>query len=160
MPRALWYVLVTAFLLSPIEPAFAQDEGVFGYWKTIDDETGKPQAVIRLWEYQGKLVGRIVKLFPKPGEEANPVCDECSGSLHNKPVIGMTFLWGFVRDQGNDRKWTNGEIVDPDSGDQYHCQLELTDGGKKLEVFGYIRLLVKVGRTEVWLRASPEDLQS
>ena len=70
----------------------------------------------------------------------------------------ILFLWGFVPDQDNHRKWVDGKIVDPDNGEQYNCQMELVDGGRKLEVFGYIDLLIKIGRTEVWQRASKKDL--
>jgi uncharacterized protein (DUF2147 family) len=160
MQRVIWFLVVAAISLLPIRPAFAQNNGIFGYWKAIDSETGQPQTIIRLWEYQGKLIGSIVKVFPQPGKKNNPVCDECRGPLHNKPIIGLNFLWGFVRDGGDDRKWVNGNILDPRDGERYHCQLELADGGNKLNVFGYVRLLFKIGRTEVWLRASPEEVRS
>jgi uncharacterized protein (DUF2147 family) len=158
MYRIVWSLLVVAFLSLPVRSALAQNQGIFGYWKTFDADTGKPSSIVQLWESKGKLVGRIVKIYPEPGEAKNPVCDECEGRLHNVPLIGMNFLWGFVRDEGSDRKWVNGEIVDPDNGEQYHCQMELVDGGRKLEVFGYINLIIKVGRTEVWKRASQKDL--
>lgn len=154
----LWPVLVAFTLLLPAGSVFAQNTGVLGYWKTVDDKTGKVRSIVKISQQQGKLVGRVLRVFPEPNEDANPKCKECAGSLHNKPVIGMTFLWGFVRDEGNDRKWVDGEIVDPKNGKQYHCQLELADGGKKLEVFGYIRVVVKIGRTQVWLRASERDV--
>jgi uncharacterized protein (DUF2147 family) len=158
MKIRFWPVLVFFTLILPVQSVFAQNTGVPGYWKTVDDKTGKVMSIVKIWEQQGKLIGRVVKLFRAPNEDQNPKCDDCTGSLYNKPVIGMTFLWGFVRDHGNDRKWVDGSIVDPDNGKQYRCQLELTDGGKKLEVFGYIRLVVKIGRTQVWLRASERDL--
>jgi uncharacterized protein (DUF2147 family) len=158
MQRVIWFLVVAAISLLPIGPAFAQNKGVFGYWKSINGETGKPQTIIRLWEYRGKLVGTIVKIFPKPGDNANPVCNECRGTQRNKPIIGLSFLWGFVRDEGDDQKWVNGNILDPRDGQQYHCQLELADGGNKLNIFGYVRLLFKIGKTDVWLRATPSEV--
>jgi uncharacterized protein (DUF2147 family) len=158
MKRLTRPALIALFLLLPVRSAFAENVGVPGYWKTYDDKTGKLTSIVRIWEQNGKLVGRVVKLFPQPDEDPNPKCDKCSGPLRDKPVLGMVFLWGFVRDNGSNHKWVNGAIVDPDDGSQYHCQLELTDGGKRLEVFGYIRVLFKIGRTQVWLRASQRDL--
>jgi uncharacterized protein (DUF2147 family) len=158
MQRVLCLLVFGATLLLPMRTAFAQNHSIFGYWKSINSDTGKPQTIIRLWEYRGKLVGSIVKIFPQPGDDKNPVCSECRGAQHNKPIVGLNFLWGFVRDGENGRKWVNGNILDPRDGENYHCQLEVVEGGNKLNVFGYIQLLVKIGRTDVWLRASPSEV--
>jgi uncharacterized protein (DUF2147 family) len=154
MCRGIWSFIVALLLLSPVQLTLAQKAGVPGYWKTVDDKTGELKSIVRLWEEGGKLRGRVVKVYKDP----NRICDKCSGRLHNRPYIGLDFLWGFVRDKDDPNKWVDGEIVDPKDGSQYHCQLELTDGGKKLEVFGFIRVLFKIGRTQVWLRASPSDV--
>jgi uncharacterized protein (DUF2147 family) len=153
MSRLAWSVLFALLLLSPVRAAFAQNTGVPGFWKTFYDD-GKPKSIVKLWEEGGKLRGRVVKVYVQPER----ICDKCEGSLHNKPMVGLSFLWGFVRDTDNPNKWVDGEIVDPKDGKQYHCQMELTEGGKKLEVFGYIRMLIKVGKTQVWVRAAQSDL--
>ncbi len=56
-------------------------------------------------------------------------------------------------------EWKDGSILDPKNGKTYHCQLKVTDQGKKLKVFGYIRIIFKIGRTQVWLKATPEDME-
>ncbi|MEL6845841.1 MAG: DUF2147 domain-containing protein, partial [Bacteroidota bacterium] len=48
-----------------------------GKWKTIDDETNKPKSIVEIYERNGKLYGKVVKLFREPGEEQDPKCDEC-----------------------------------------------------------------------------------
>jgi hypothetical protein len=103
----LCFLVIAAILLLPVQSAFAFDKGILGYWKATDAD-GKPQSVFKLWEYQGKLIGRIVKLFPKPDENRNPICTGCTGAQHNKPHLGLIFLWGFVPDPDNDKKWTDG----------------------------------------------------
>jgi uncharacterized protein (DUF2147 family) len=153
-------LLVPACILAlSTQTALADDKSVFGYWKSIDSETGKPQSIFRLWEYEGKLVGRIVKLLPKPGEKPQTICSECTGRQHNKPVVDLIFFWGFVRDQGSDRKWVDGTVLNPRDGKSYHCEAELSEDGKTLHVFGYIRFLIKIGGTDVWQRPTPEELQ-
>jgi uncharacterized protein (DUF2147 family) len=160
MKRLLWSFVFIFVVMSWVPSVFAQKGGISGYWKTVDDKTGKVTSIVRIWEYEGKLVGRIVKLYLDPDEDQNPKCDKCSGSLRNKPVSGMIFLWGFVPDNSSKDKWVDGSIVDPNDGGQYHCQLELIDNGKKLEVFGYIRMLFKIGRSQVWLRTSDREVAS
>jgi hypothetical protein len=50
-----------AALISP--SILAQDASPVGLWKTIDDHTGKPKALIRITENNGELKGRIERLF-------------------------------------------------------------------------------------------------
>ena len=155
---SIWFFVVVAISLLPIQSAFAQNKGVFGYWKTINKDTGKPEAIFRLWEDQGKLVGRIVKVFLKPGEKM-PLCSDCTGAQRNKPRLGLMGLWGFVRDDGSDIKWVDGKILNPEDGKVYNSQIDLSEDGKKLNVYGYIRLLVKIGGTSVWERPTAEEMK-
>ena len=37
-----------------------------GVWKTFDDKTGQPKAIVRIYAQDGKLFGRIEQSF-KPG---------------------------------------------------------------------------------------------
>ena len=52
------------FLMMMFLPFIAWAEGdVTGYWTTIDDETNTPKSVVQIYEYQGKVYGRVVELF-------------------------------------------------------------------------------------------------
>jgi uncharacterized protein (DUF2147 family) len=119
-----------------------------GLWKTIDDQSGQAKGLIRIREIAGKFEGKIDKIFPKPGDDPAPRCEKCEGSLHNQPVLGLTFLWGFTR-QGDE--YQGGEILDPESGKIYRAKMKLVDGGKKLEVRGFIGFSL-FGRSQTWLR--------
>ena len=139
MTKAFFIAIFTFFSLS----AFAQ-EGVLGKWKTIDDETGKPKSIIELYEKNGKLYGKVVKLFREPSEDQDPVCDKCTDDRKGKKIIGMD----LVRDMEKDGdEWEDGTILDPKKGKIYDCKLWLEDG--KLQVRGYIAFLF---RTQVWVR--------
>ncbi|MGH7765893.1 MAG: DUF2147 domain-containing protein [Candidatus Binatia bacterium] len=119
-----------------------------GLWKTIDDDSGKPGGLIRIELIEGHYQGRIEKIFPEPGEDPNPKCVKCEGPRHNQPVIGLTFMWGLSR-QGDE--YQGGEILDPKTGKVYRAKLKLQDGGKKLNVRGFIGFSL-LGRTQVWYR--------
>jgi uncharacterized protein (DUF2147 family) len=125
-----------------------------GYWKTIDDKTKKPRSIVKVWEQGGELRGRIERLLREPNEEQDPVCDKCKGEKHNKKIIGMEFLWGFKREAAG---WSDGWVLDPKDGNTYHATLEVAEGGAKLKLFGYIRILFKIGRSQTWERVRPED---
>ena len=122
-----------------------------GYWEVFDDKTHKIKSIAKLYLKEGRLFGRLVKLFPEPGEDPNPVCDKCKGKFKDQPIIGMEFMSNF---KGNDGEWKDGKILDPENGKIYHCQLEIMENGQRLEVFGYIRVIVKIGRNQVWKRTT------
>jgi len=122
---------------------------VVGRWTTIDDETGKPKSVVRIYEKDGKIFGTIEKLFRGPDEDPDPLCVECSGELKNKPIIGMTILRDLVQD---DDEWTDGTVLDPANGKTYDVTISVQDGGRKLKVRGYLGISL-LGRTQYWVRA-------
>jgi uncharacterized protein (DUF2147 family) len=60
----------------------------------------------------------------------------------------MTILSGLAK-QGDD--YEGGEILDPENGKVYRAKLKLSDGGRKLEVRGFIGVSL-FGRSQMWLR--------
>jgi uncharacterized protein (DUF2147 family) len=140
--------LFTLILLLPTELFGAAEPTPIGLWKTIDDNSGQPRALVRIREVNGQFEGKIEKGFPKPGEDQPPKCEKCDGPRRNQPVIGMTILWGLTK-QGDE--YQGGEILDPESGKIYRGKMKLIDGGKKLEVRGFIGVSL-FGRSQVWLR--------
>ena len=131
-----------------IAPAFAQSNSPAGLWKNIDDETGKPKALIRITENNGVLTGQIEKLFRDANEDQNPKCEKCSDARKDQPIIGMTILSNLKKDGD---EYNGGEILDPNNGKVYKSKLHLADGGKKLSVRGYIGVPM-LGRSQTWVR--------
>ncbi len=143
-------ILIAASLLG--FAAFAQAQMTpLGAWHSIDDETKKPKAVIRIsTNASGALSGVVEKaLDPKPGAEPN--CDKCTDDRKGKPKIGMEIIRGGKKVDGKD-VWEEGKILDPENGTDYRLRLTPVDGGKKLEVRGYVGTPM-LGRTQTWVRA-------
>jgi uncharacterized protein (DUF2147 family) len=130
---------------------------VLGLWKTVDDKTHQARSIVRIWENGSGLKGRIDKVFLQPGESLSDPCTKCPPPFKDKPSLGMEFLWGFEPD--GDR-WVDGNVLDPDNGKIYHCELTPSADGKSLQVYGYIRIIFKIGRSQTWYRASEADLQT
>jgi uncharacterized protein (DUF2147 family) len=118
-----------------------------GLWKTFDDQTGAPSALIRITETSGEFKGMIEKLL-RLGEDENSVCEKCEGPRHNQLLLGMAILTGMRR-QGDE--YGGGEILDPDNGKVYRCKITLEDGGTKMQVRGFIGVSL-FGRTQTWVR--------
>ena len=124
----------------------ASAQSVLGRWKTIDDETNQPKSIVEIFERGGKIHGRIVKLFRKPNEDQDPVCDDCDPEdpRYKKKIIGMEIMTNLTKD---DDEYSGGEILDPNNGKVYRCKIWLE--GKDLQLRGYIGPFF---RTQTWVR--------
>ena len=141
-------VLIAAVtLLFFCAPAFADDTTPAGVWKTIDDKTGQPKSIVEITEENGELTGKVKEVL-QSDQGPNPICKECEGERKNQPVTGMTIIWGMKKDG---EEWSGGKILDPKNGKTYGCKMHLTDGGRKLEVRGFVGFSL-LGRTQTWER--------
>ncbi|SDG90522.1 DUF2147 domain-containing protein [Dyella sp. 333MFSha] len=135
-------------LVASALPAFAATDTPVGKWKTIDDKTHEVKSIVEITEHGGLLEGKVVEVL-KSDHGPHPVCAECDGERKNKPIEGMTIMWGLKKDGD---EWSGGQILDPAKGKIYKVTLKLEDGGKKLDVHGYIGFSL-IGRSQEWVRA-------
>ena len=119
-----------------------------GLWKSIDDETKKEKSLIRITESGGVLTGKLEKLLD-PATKPDAVCEKCSDERKDKPLVGMTLIKGVKQNADDKAKWDGGEILDPNNGKTYKVRLTPIDGGKTLEVRGFIGPFY---RNQTWTR--------
>jgi len=122
-------------------------QSVFGKWKTIDDATAEVKSVVEIYERNGKVFGRIIQTFPKPGEDPDPVCTKCDpeDERYKKKIIGMDIMKDLIK-YGSEYK--DGTILDPENGKVYRCKLWLE--GATLKLRGYWG---PFWRTQTWVKA-------
>ena len=120
-------------------------QSVTGKWKTVDDVTSKAKSIVEIYEQDGKVYGKVIKILT-PGRE-NAICDQCQGENKDKPVLGMIILKNLEKDGD---EWEDGEILDPNNGKTYSCYITLEDEDT-LKVRGYIGFSL-IGRTQYWYR--------
>lgn len=132
------FILITLCLLAG--PAQAGDSPV-GLWKTIDDDGETAKSHVQIYEKDGTLCGKVVKLLQSPQDKR---CEPCPGEKKGQPIVGMEILWGLKKQpEGND--YAGGKILDPDNGKVYRCKIWRE--GETLKVRGYIAFLF---RTQTW----------
>ena len=141
------YAAFLALLFGALVTVQASESPV-GLWRTIDDKTGKEKSLVRIVEANGELRATIEKLFREPHEEPNPNCDKCPGERKNKPVLGMMIMTGLKK---SGSEYDGGEILDPANGKTYRVKMWTAEGGKKLNVRGFIGVSL-LGRTQIWIR--------
>lgn len=133
--------LVFALITPGSQVAFAQSP--IGFWQTIDDNTKEARSIVEVYEDDGVVMGRIIKLINP--DEPNPMCDKCKGKRKGQPVEGMVILEGMTQ---NGNEWSGGKILDPENGKTYRCRIWVEDGN--LQVRGYLAIF---HRTQTWLPA-------
>ncbi len=122
-----------------------------GYWKSINETTGKPQCVVAVYEYDGLHYGRIIGTYDPNGVMTETIYNpkgRAPGILGNPFYCGMDLIWS-LDDSGSKFK---GKIVDPEKGNIYNAELWVD--GADLIVRGK---LLMFGRSQRWLPASLAD---
>jgi uncharacterized protein (DUF2147 family) len=137
-------------------PVRAAEPTAAGLWEQVDDNTGRPESWFKITERNGVYVGNLVKIFFKPGEDENWVCDRCEGAEKGAPVLGLALIKGMRR---NGYSYENGTIMDPRDGSVYRALMRLSPDGSKLEVRGYLGISL-FGRTQVWNRLPDNALSA
>lgn len=122
--RALGAFALLAFAL----PVLAQSSPV-GTWRTIDDATGEPKSLVRIYERSGKLYGEIAQLLPE-----GRTCDNCADEYRGKNMRGVQILSDYTRSGDT---WTGGRITDPQSGKTYKSKMQVERDGR-LKVWGFV----------------------
>ncbi len=143
---AILFFLLLPISLSPFSPAAATDRGISGRWYTYDDHSGERRSIVVLEKLDHRLVGRIEKVFFKPGDEKK--CSKCTGEKKDQDVEGLEIISGLTEKDGI---WQGGTILDPENGKEYTCRIR--QNGDELEVKGYLFIFY---RTQTWKRC-PEN---
>lgn len=137
-----------AFAFAPI----TADDGITGYWKTMDEISGKAQSIIAIYKYNDRYFGRLILSYNDDGT----VSDTIYQPKNRAPgVVGDPYYSDFdlifnLKKVGD--KYTDGSIVDPKKGNKYGAELWV-DGGN-LIVRGK---LLMFGRNQTWPRAVDTD---
>ncbi|MDC7233006.1 MAG: DUF2147 domain-containing protein [Spirochaetales bacterium] len=127
---------------------------VLGLWKTVDDETGEVKSIVKVYDYQGKIFGRILVTFEEGKVKdtyVNP--KDRAEEVKGEPFYcGLDFIWNM---QKAGEKYKKGKILDPQNGKVYSS--EMWRDGSNLIVRGKIG---PIGRNQTWLPANAGDFPS
>lgn len=118
-------------------------------WKTIDDKTKQPKAVVKFTEQSNGTLTASIQSILTQGEENS--CTKCEGTYKNKSLKGVTIVRNLKNTGG--ANYDGGSILDPKNGKSYSLKGKLANGGKTLELRGYIGIAA-LGRNQTWIRAN------
>lgn len=147
-------LLLTLCYLFNFTTSLVAAQDIVGFWKTVDEKTGKAQSVVAVYEYQGKYYGRLIGTYDDndPTRMKDTMYDpkeRAPGVKANPFYCGMDIIWNL---EPNGQRFTNGKILDPERGKIYDAELWTKDGN--LIVRGKIFFF---GRNQTWPPALDND---
>ncbi len=145
MNKILQILILLSF--TSFSNSFAQMTPV-GLWQSVDDNTNEAKSEIKIIEVAGVLSGKVIKtLNDEPNDKK--LCTDCKDDRKGQIIVGMEIIRG-LKQEGSEFVWAGGgKILDPENGKEYTVRMTPIEGGKKLQVRGYIGPFY---RTQVWNR--------
>jgi len=147
--RANLLTLVAALtsLIVPVH-ALSAEPTPLGLWQAVDDYTKQPTGWFLISDHDGVYDGILAKMFLKPGEDPNVLCDQCKDDRYNHPWLGLEIIRG-MKPEGD--KYVDGTILDPRDGKVYQAMMTVSPDGQTLIVRGYIGFSL-LGQNQYWTR--------
>lgn len=127
-------------------------EDITGFWKTINEKTGKAESLIAIYKYQDKYYGRIIITYDSDGKVEDTIYHASArapGVKGNPYYAGLDIIWD-LKPKGN--SFGYGKILDPELGNLYDA--ELWRRKENLMVRGSVLFF---GRNQTWLPAKDSD---
>ena len=122
-----------------------------GLWQAVDDDTKQPTGWFLISARDGVYSGILAKMFLKPGEDPNAVCDQCKDDRLNHPWLGLEIVRSMKQDAEHPEKFVDGTILDPRDGKVYKATMTVSPDGQTLTVRGYVGFSL-LGKNVYWTR--------
>jgi len=126
---------------------------ILGKWFTVSENSQIEIYKISA-EYKGKIVWLKNPNFGEryPDKIGKPKTDVQNPDLkkQEQPLLGLELLNGF-HFNGNDKRWVDGTIYNPEDGKNYYCNMQL-ENMDTLRVRGSLDAWGFLGKTQIWSR--------
>jgi hypothetical protein len=130
-------------------PQSAGQSSPAGLWQGVDKDTKQPNGWFLIADHNRVFDGIIARMFLKPGEDPNAICDQCKDDRKDHTWLGLEIIRG-MKPEG-ESKYGGGTILDPRDGKVYKATMKVSPDGQTLIVRGYIGFEL-LGQNQYWTR--------
>ena len=136
----------------------APQDGITGLWKSTDQNSDKPRALVAIYEYHDQYFGRMLATYDDNGNIKDTILEKkerAEGVVGNPPYCGMDFIYNVEKEDDNNDNGDKykGKILDPEKGKEYTAELWRED--EDLIVRGELWIF---GKNITWHPATTHDL--
>ncbi len=158
MMKTLLLILSCVTLILFSCSASPEPQDITGLWKSRDQHSDKPRALVAIYKYQDKYYGRMLATYDDEGKIKDTILEKkekATGVVGNPPYCGMDFVYDVEKEEyiGEENDKYKGKIIDPQKGKVYNAEFWLS--GDDLIVRGELWIF---GKNIPWHKASKQDL--
>ncbi len=155
--RLLLTLFCVTLILSSCS-ASSEPRDITGLWKSRDQNSDKPRALVAIYKYQDTYYGRMIATYDAEGKIQDSILEKkekAPGVVGTPPYCGMDFIYNLKKEESREGKNDKyrGKIIDPEKGKVYDAELWLK--GEDLIVRGELWIF---GKNITWHKGSTEDL--
>ena len=158
------FVFFTVILIFVSALCIAADP-VEGFWISYDDKVkDKAMAGWEIYIVGDKLFGKVLSVTGHPQDVKATNCKESykgfpvSGKVNEMTVVGTP--WVFDLTMKRTGEWHRGNVIDPDEGRMYGCEVTFHPRDGKKYMVDTLEMRGKVGpfgRSQYWKKATREE---
>ena len=129
-------------------------DNLIGDWKVIDETSGYARGKINIYKLiDGSYEGKIEEVYALPNQKElySDKCFRCKGKLKDVPLVGMKTISGFKENESKIGEYTDGNVIDPMTGNIYKGKIKINARGNMLTIRGYSGGSA-LGRSQVWMK--------
>ncbi|MFI3290341.1 MAG: DUF2147 domain-containing protein [Opitutales bacterium] len=111
-------------------------ENLFGYWQIDFSGTKNPQTALLIYEYNNLVFGKVVAIYNEKGEIIDTPAlkiNKATGIANSPALCGLDIIWNL---QKSGDKYTQGTVLNPDTGNTYNCSIWIDKATKQLVLRG------------------------
>jgi len=156
--KAILFIFSCVTLILSSCSTSEEPQGITGLWKSRDQHSVKPRALVAIYKYQDTYYGRMIATYDEEGKIKDTILEKkekAPGVVGNPPYCGLDFIYNVKQEEsdGEERDQYKGKILDPEKGKVYTA--ELWRKGDDLIVRGELWIF---GKDIPWHKASTQDL--
>ena len=90
-----------------------EPQGITGLWKSRDQHSDKPRALVAIYKYQDKYYGRMLATYDDEGKIKDTILEKkekATGVVGNPPYCGMDFIYNVEKEEDNGERTTNTKV--------------------------------------------------